>query len=643
MLRSIRENAQGWIAWVAIGLIIIPFALWGIGDYFGVGGEANVARVDDTTITLQEFQQAYEDQRNRLRSMLGSDFASLDDETIRQDVLDSLIRQSVLQQSADDIGLRVSNEQLARQIQSMPIFQTNGQFSKETFEQVLRSQGIPAELFEAQMRQSLLTEQLNAAITSTAIVTKPELEKAIQLEKQRRDIGYLVLPWTQFKDDVTVDDAELEDYYEAHRQDFALPEQVSIEYLELSVDELASGLEVDEQELRQLYDDQTASFTTEEQRRASQILIDLSQIDSSLVAMTTGLSKARSLLRLLNQGADFGELAKVNSDDAETAEQGGDLGFFGKGDLDPAIEQALFALETPGLVDSAIQSPDGLHVLKLTEIKSAETRLFEEVRVELEEQYRQRQAEQIFFEKAEALANLAYEHPDTLTIAAEELGLQVKTSDFFGRNGGEGITAEPEIIEAAFSEDVLEQGYNSEAIELGDRHLVALRVSEHEESRVRALDEAREAVAEQLHAEKAQGKAKQVGQGIVTRLRQGEDTETIAKEFQVEWVNPGPVAREDIADVNSSILEAAFRLERPDADVDGPIVSGESLDSGDYAVIAVSAVQDGNLQAMEAQERLALKRQLRRSKSQETYESFVNGLRNQTEIAVFQEEFREAF
>lgn len=636
MLQTIRDGARGWLAWIIIGLIIIPFALWGIQEYIGDAGEVNVARVEGTDISLRQFQQSYEQQRSRLRAMLGANANLVEDEKIKKSVLEAMIKNELLRQSTDKLGLRVANAQLAQQIQSMPEFKKDGQFSKELFTQTLRSQGLVPERFEGLLRYSLLNEQLNTGITSTAILTQAELDEAIRLKNQQREIGYLILPWAGFKKDVVVDDAAIAQYYEKNKDRFINPEQASIQYLELSAQDIAVQIKPDEQELRKLYDEQRANFAVEEQRRASHMLLAVDKAATE-AAVAAAKAKAESALQRLRGGEDFAKVAQELSQDAATAKQGGDLGLFGKGVMDKAFEDSAFALKV-GELSGIVKSGFGFHIIKVTEIKPAHVKSFEEARAELDNEYRQRKAEQQFFEKAETMANLVYENPDTLEIAAKELGLPIKTSEFFTRKGGSGIAAEPKVINAAFSDEVLARGYNSEPIEIAANHRVVIRIKEHKPASPRSLAEAKQDIAEQLRTEAAQQKARRVGDDIRKRLTAGEDPQVLAKQYQVKWEKPGPLMR-DAGVAPPAIVQAAFRLERPGkaAEAKHPITGGVALDSGDYAVVALYSVRDGSPAAMEAAERLALQRQLQRTRAEHEYQRFVDELRRDAKVVVQQD------
>ncbi|MEO5703078.1 MAG: SurA N-terminal domain-containing protein [Gammaproteobacteria bacterium] len=643
MLQSIRDRAQGWVAWVIIGLIIVPFALWGIQEYVGNDSDVTIARVGDyfdgTDISQREFQQAYEQQRQRIRSLLGDNADQLDEAKIKQNVSDGLITNEVLRQSTGKLGLRVSNAELGQQIQSMPEFHDNGQFSKTVFLEQLRRSELTPEGFETRVRDALLTEQLNAGITSMALVTQGELDEAIRLKNQQREIGYLVLPWKKFENEVTVDAAEIKKYYDEHRDKLVNPEQIKIEYIELSANDLAKNIKLDEQELHKLYEEQRANFAVEEQRRASQILI-APEKDADPAALAAASTKADDMRKRLHAGEDFAKLAKQNSPNIAAANVGGDLGFVAKGSLDPAVEQALNALK-PGEVSQPVKSPAGFHILKLTEIKPAHTKPFEEVRADLEKDYRQRKARELYFEKSEPLTNFVYENPDTLTVAAQELGLPIKTTDYFSRKGGaDSVTSQAKIINAAFSNEVLSQRYNSEPIEIGENHLVVVRVKQHKEASARTLEQERQAITEKLRTIAAQKKARGAGETIQKRLDQGADPQTIAKEYQVDWVKPALVGRADTDVKIPGLVKAAFVLRKPgkSTQAESPrVVGGTGLESGDYAVIVVYAVKEGSPAAMDASARLALRRELQRTKAESEYQNLVDALKDETKIVIHED------
>lgn len=524
MLQILRERAQVWAARVIILLLIVPFALWGIQEYVSRDAKVSVASVNGTDIGQRDFQQAYEQEQQRLRAILGKayDQQRPEETKLKRAVVDRLVEDILVEQAASATGLRVSNAELAEQIHSMPEFLDNGTFSKEIYNQRLRAIGLTPAAFEKRLRHALLSEQLNNGVTASAVVTPRELDSTIRLREQQREIGYLILPLARFSTGAEPDAAAVNAYYQQHREQFTAPEQVSIDYIELAADDLAQRITPEEQELRKLYDEQ---------------------------------------------------------------------------------EQA------------------------------TRTKSFDEMRRELESDARKRKAEQQYFAKLDILTNLAYENPDSLAVAAQQLGLSVKSSALFARSGGDGIAAQPKVANAAFSDEVVVRGFNSEPIEIGDHRSVVLHMKEHKPAAVRALDEVRQAIVELLRKEAARARVAAAGAALQERLAKGGSAETLAREHTVEWLKPGLIRRDETK-LDAGLVRAAFRLARPAPESKAATVGGTVLESGDYAVVAVYAVRDGDPAALDAAARLQLQRELQRSHAAVEYQSYLNGLKQAANVVL---------
>lgn len=590
MLQFIRERAQSWIAWVIVVLIIIPFALWGINQYFDGGKELPAAKVNDTAISQQRLQQVFYQQQQRLQEMLGANYRPemFPEEQTRRQVLDKLIEQELLVQTAANSGMRIGNALLAATIHNVPAFQVDGRFSQQAYETALRSRGMEAKSFEADLRRDMLTQQLYAGVARSDFTTPAERHAMQQLLGQQRDIGFLVLPLADFADKVQITDAEVQAYYEAQGALFMQPEQVSIAYLELSAAQIAQGIEVSEEELRARYQSNLASFTTPEERRARHILIQVTA-DADAAADAAARAKAEQLLEQLRAGASFADIARKESQDPVSAAEGGDLGFFGRGVMDKSFEDAVFALQ-PGQLSEPVRSAFGYHLIKLEAVRGGAAQPFAEVREQLLAEIRNERAEQQYYDQAEQLASLTYEHPDTLEEAARQLGLTIKQSEPFTRRGGSGVLANPRLAAAAFSEDVLVRGNNSETIEVGRNHLVVLRVLQHQAEARRPLEAVREDIVMRLRRDKAASAAREAATALRQQLQQGIDPELAAKAARAKWQRQDGVTRND-GTVDAAIVRHAFAMPRPGA--------GQSVwdlvttATGDVVVLGVYAVRDG--------------------------------------------------
>lgn len=634
MLQLIRNHAKGVIAWIIVLLIIIPFALFGINQYFEGQSEVVVARINDTPVEGREFQRLFERERAMRRQLMGENFDPrlMDDALIKREALERIINSEVVSQSATAAGFRVSDARLAREIRSIGEFQRDGQFDRALYMQLLRSLGMSEGGFEEDVRRDLLARQLMNGITDTVLVTDHDLNTVLRLQQQQRRIGYLVLRAMDHMDQVEVSDAEIETYYQENIDRFEVPERVKSAYLELSLDAIKSGITVDDQQLRRMYERRAGSFTVEGQRRARHILIEVGE-DADQQEVEAARSEAEALLGRIEAGESFAELAREHSDDSGSAAEGGDLGFFGKGVMVEPFEKAVFEM-SEGEVRGPVRSPFGFHIVKLEEIKAGTSRSFGEVRDQLAEEAREVEAEKQFFEQAEVLANLTFEHPQTLDVAADELGLEVKRTDFFSRNRGDGVASDAKYRAAAFSEDVLERGNNSEPLELGETRLVVLRVEDRMPATHRPLEEVRENIVRELRRAGAQAHVRALGEEILDRVEQGDALAELAGEYGAEWTAPALTTR-NAGGVPPAVLDTAFAAGRPQGEA--PLIEGTGMASGDYAVVAVYGVRDGDPQTVADEQRQARERSLARQQAQRVSEQVLEGLKGRMEIMVYED------
>lgn len=626
MLESIRQRAHGWFAWAILIMVVVPFALWGIQQYEGGGGgSANVATVNGKEISANDFQRAYQQQRQRIQSALGKNFdpSLINDKELKKSVLENLIEREVLLQGARNAGMQISPVQVGAEIRAIPQLQTDGKFDSELYQRLLRAQGMTVAGFEHAMGDDLLVQQLDRGIADSAFVTKAELDALLRVKLQQRDIGYAVVPAAAYLGQVTVDDKAVEQYYKDNADRYRTPEQVSVDYLELSVDQLAQGATVSEDELRESYRERAADFTTPEERRARHILIPVAS-DASPAEVEAAKKKAEDLLVRIRKGESFAELAKQYSQDPGSAQQGGDLGFFGRGTMDKAFEQAAFSLK-PGEVSEPVRSTFGFHLIKLEEIRGGQRKPFEQVRGQIEHDLKHQKAEDLYFDQAEKLSNATFEHADNLKDAAETLHLPIQTTTLFTRDNGTGIAANSKVRDAAFSDDVLLGGKNSEAVELNADHVVVLHLKEHKPAALRDLATVRDDIRRTLRQAAAEAKAKAAGEDAVHRLQGGEDPAKALAPLKLSWQRPGLVGRQENK-LDPQLVEAAFQVERPAGD-GKPRFAGKALASGDYAVYGVYAVKDGDPAAADAQTRSSLKDALLRERAQVLFKDYVDGLK----------------
>jgi peptidyl-prolyl cis-trans isomerase D len=629
MLQTIREHAQGWIAWVIVMLISVPFALWGIQSYLGVGAEPVVATVNGTEITQSELDYRYREVRARLREQLGAAYRPelFDDKAMRAKVLDGMIQDRLLLQASEVLGLRASDQELRSVIQSDPVFQKNGGFDKSVYRHMLELRGMSAVQYEESLRQRIVRNQLFRAIAATETLLENELGEAVRLDRQQRRLSYVRVPMSDFLDDEPISDEQISAYYESKGSRFQIPEQVMVQYLVLNADSIDSSDVPGEEELHELYQAEMDRFTQPERRRVRHILIALDPAADE-AAQNAAKARIEEIRDRIAAGEDFASLAKELSQDPGSAAQGGDLGLIERGLMDPAFDQVAFALEV-GQLSKVVRTRFGYHLIEVTEIEPSETKSFEAVRDRLIAELQEHNKEARYFDRAERLANLSYESPDSLEPAAEALGLPLQTSDWIDRSGGEGILAHPKVIAAAFSDEVLGEGNNSDLIEPERDRLqaIVLRVLQHREASVKPLDEVRDEIVSILRDKKAADAAAAKAAALADALSAGEDLSAAAGDYKVTEL--GLVTR-DAVQMPAEIRDLAFSLPHPGQD--GKSYGSLSLAGGDAAMVILSEVVDGSLEDMDEETRDRVRKSLTQDIGRAYYEDLLAGLERRADI-----------
>lgn len=633
MLQGIRDRAHGWLAWVVVLLISVPFALWGIQEYLGNDADAPVVTVNGLELSLPQFQRAYAQQKAHLVALLGGDLDRklFDEGQFKQAALEQLIEGELVIQAAHRNGLRISDSQLAQSIQQQRAFQERGAFSESLYTNWLRAQGYSSAGFEQDLRRSLTTQQISTGITQSVIVTGRDVEEMLHLVEQQRRFADLRISAGDSRQAFDVSQSDVESYYQKHLAQYRTPERVKIEYLELSREAIEKTITASDEELLQLYQAEHQRHVVPERRRASHILVSIPE-DADAAAVAAAQSRAEELHSRLDKGEEFEALAKEASDDPGSSRTGGDLGFFGRGVMDKSFEDAVYSMKV-GEISRPVRSAYGFHLIRLSEIQPAQAKPFEEARTDLLYRYKQQQAEPLFFEQTEQLANLTFEHPDGLQVAAETLGLPIKMTEAFDREGrkGDRITGHQEILDAAFSPEVLKDGANSELIDIDGDRVVVLRVKEHFPAAQRSLSDVRKKIIETIQRKRARERVAVIGRNLIARLRVGEEPTELAESLHLEWSAPKTIKRGDTS-VEADIRDTLFRMPRPAGDEHQ--YDGTLSRSGDFVILSLELVMDGDPAATEAQYAQNLQSALYRDYGQENFDSLVQSLQQQAEVQV---------
>ena len=620
MLQNIRDNSQGWIAKTIIGVIVALMALTGFDAIFqATSTSQDAAKVNGEEITQVELSQAVDMQRRQLLQQLGKDFDSslLDEKMLREAALKGLIDRKLLLQGAKDAKFSFSEAALDQVILLTPEFQEDGKFSPERFDQVIRQLGYGRLQFRNMLGEEMLIGQLRAGLAGSGFVTDEQVNAFARLEKQTRDFASLNIKADPAA--VKLSDAEIKAYYDEHAKEFMTPDQVVIDYIELKKSAFFDQVAVKDDELQALYQKEIANLA--EQRRAAHILIEV----NDKVSDEQAKARIAEIQQRLAKGESFEALAKEFSQDPGSAANGGDLGFAGPGVYDPVFETAVYGLKQDQ-VSEPVRTSFGYHLIKLLGVEAPQVPSFASLKDKLTHDLKTQQVERLFVDATKQLEDSAFEASD-LAQPAQELKLTVHTSAPFGREGGDGVTANRAVIQAAFSTEVMDEGANSTALELDPETVVVLRVKEHRKPEQLPLEAVASSIRAQLVKEHASAAAKTRAEEIIKELRDGKLPLNQPIDGQ-SWKVQEAVARGQEG-IDPAVLQAVFRMPKPAAK-DKPTFGSVTLADGTVVVLRLNGVNDAV--APTEEEKASYRRFLASRVGQQDFAAYRKQLENEAKV-----------
>lgn len=613
MLETIRNKATGWIAYFILGLVIVPFILWGVGGYADFIGDSAVAKVNGEEISEVAFNLRYERLRQASQAI-----ESKDEKLVKTKLLEELISQMLLDQSVKKLGMRIGEDSVRATLLGLPQFQENGQFSEARFLRLLQDNGFTSASFFNELKKDLLRNQIEKIYQNTDFATAAEIERLFLLLKEKRELAYLLVPSSRFSETIEISEETLNDFYLKNAPAYKSHESASFLYVEIKPEDLTKYISISDSERKTYFEQNMSQFEIPERRELAHILAATPE-------------KINTIRDRLNRGEDFTTLAKEHSEDSATAEKGGTLGVLTRAELPVPFAEAAFALPV-GAISKPVKTDFGWHVIKVLTIEAAKTTTLEAVKEEVAKAVLAQKQEALFAEKEEELARLVFEHADSLAPAAKALALTIQKSGIIKRNlksENHTLFSQDAVLEAAFSEEVLHQDQNSAVIQVAPQHLMVLRKQEYQPARQLSYEEVKEDVREELIEKEARSKAKKLALELVEKLNHGASFQTVAKAYALEPQVFQEITRDD-ARIPNVILENAFKIGM-DALKQYRTVS---LPSGETAVLVVQGILPAHVSDLDAEQKKLYASVISNYASQFLYATYLFQLQQDATVKV---------
>ena len=611
MLGAIRRKSKGWVAYLIVGLITVPFALFGIQSYLGGSSNSVIAIVDGEDITINTYYQEFNTQQRNLQQQLGSSYSAEIDYALRQTVIETLINEKLLENFTNSMKLVTLDEEVFSFILSNPVFQLDGVFSEDRYLQILRLNNFTPLTYELEQLKSMSLDQIKRNLNHSAFLSTVQIEQLNDLSSQQREVSFVVLNTEKYKDQIVVNQEQISEYFDNNKSNFIEGRKVQVDFVELSFDNIEQQIEPDNETLQKLYIENEALYTNPEQRRAQHILLE-------------EVSNASAILKEVRQGGDFSELARIHSKDITSSEEGGDLGLFERELMVPEFDAAVFGMNV-GDISDVVKTDYGYHIIKLNEIQLSTLQTFEEVEEQLLALHKKNVNQNALYELQEELSNLAYE--ESIYVVSNQLDLELQTSDFFSELSTE---YEEVFVSTAFSDIVLNDGENSDVIELSKDRFVVMNLVNQQPERQKILDEVENQIVDILRNLGAKQLIDELAQTISSSLTSGDDAQVKAlmAENDLEWNEVGWIARDSQLPFDAT--SKVYKLSKPNTGEH--TYHSQSADANTTLVIDLKAVklseEDINSEIVD----LYLSEE-----NNELFLSLVKKLRDSAEIKVFSE------
>lgn len=622
MLQKLNDRIQGVVAWVVIILIAITFTLFGL-DYYMQSRHESTAQVEvnGQPITRQAFESNYRRTRQQRDPSL---MTAASDIQLKQQVLDEMIVNSVSMQSARTNGFEVNPAQANAAILGIPQFQQDGHFSADRYQQALNGAFFTPDSFQKEVRQGMLLNQQRFAFMGTAFALPNEINQFVKIYMQTRDYEYMQIPALRFINQTSVSDQAIDTYYQQHRKEFLTPEKVNVDYIRLAMSDIKTHINLTEQQIKHYYEENQGNFNTPAQWRVAHILLAVPPETSAEDEQRIKRHADDVYLALQKDPAEFEQDVKLISDDKISALNGGVLPWIVAGQ--PELDKALVHLTTPGQFSAPVKTQHGYEIFKLRAYKPAVVKPFSDVQAEIKAQLLADKAQVIYSQSLEKLSDLSYQTPDSLLPVAKALKLTIQHSEPFSRLGGDSeFMKNKQVVNAAFSHDVLSLGNNSDPIQLDAESVIVLRVNQHIPATEKTLADVRSEIVETLARSKAKQDARQLGKHLLDAHQNLAEQDRLINENQLHW-KAVTAATRDMDEALRVVNEMAFKLPGVGA------AAGRSLPNGDYAIVYLKKVRDGQLNTLDKEQVASIKQQIEANYGMTDYDLYVGELMRKAKL-----------
>ncbi len=584
LIQRLRDGSEGILGKVLIGVVLVIFALFGFGSFSSFNSsEIKVASVNGVEISQREIE--YELERTR-RVMLsrGLNLSDIEEDVLRQNLISSAINKEVLKQVSHDWNMHYPDPMIDAQILETEAFKVNGVFDPDNFKNLLASAGYTVQSFRDELRSDSVYKQLSSGVSDSSFLTENEARRINDLLSQKRQVAYIEIGLDSLSEQVEISEEEVSEYYEKNRKEFLTEEAVALEYVELKMSDFVREIDIDLVELNEFFNEVKSDYQTEETRNLSHIFIELSEAQDSQAIR----NKADEIYERLVSGDNFENLANEFSEDPGSNQEGGNLGYHSEGTFDAAFEKVAFNLDL-GKFSTPIEVAGGIHIVKVLDIKEAISPSLEDIRAEVEEDFRNVKAEEEFYSVSNKLSELLFENPD-LSLLAANLNLTVNSTEPLTRSSDHFLFSSSEIVEASFSADVLVDQNNSDLIEVDEGHMVGLRVAKHIPGYQKKLEAVSNEITAVLIQKTAEEQSSTIATEIIEAISEGSLAQYVADQYGYSWETLGYVSPSEKG-IPPEILEAAFKIARPHENKESLGIT--EMVSGASAIIRISDVESG--------------------------------------------------